>query len=119
MSAHPEDPAPRLRYTDPDTHRMEKPPKSSLVELALIGLAYLFALVAPSLVVPPGQERATAARVAVAAGLTLLGVAVALVVAGIAFRRTRNFSWLVVGVVPSFALVAGAAILAGTKAFGS
>lgn len=119
MSAHAKDPAPPLRYTDPDTHHMDKPPKISLVELAVIGVAYLFALVAPSFVVPPGQETASGARVAVAAGLTVGGVVVALVVAGIAYRRTRNFSWLVVGVVPSFALIAGAAILAATKTFGS
>jgi branched-subunit amino acid transport protein len=119
MSAHAKNPVPRLRYTDPDTHHMDKPPAISLVELALVGAAYLFALVAPTFVVPPGQETAPGGRVALAAGLTVLGVLVAVVVAMVAFRRTRNFSWLVIGVVPSFAIIAGAAILAGTKAFGS
>ncbi len=116
MSAHQDEPAPPLRYTDPDTHHMDKPPAISLVELAVVGAAYLFALAAPSFVVSPGARSAPGGRLALAAGLTVVGVLVALVVSGLAYRRTRNFSWLVIGIVPSITLTAGAAILAGTKA---
>ncbi|GAB3596058.1 hypothetical protein GCM10027446_22390 [Angustibacter peucedani] len=116
MSAHAKEPAPPLRHVDPNTHHMDKPPAISLVELALVAAAYLFALVAPSFVVSPSATSASGGKLALAAGLTVLGVLVALVVAMMAYRRTRNFSWLVIGIVPSITLVAGAAILAGTKA---
>ena len=33
-----------------------------------------------------------------------------------AYQRTRNFSWLVIGIVPSITVIIGAAIMAGTKA---
>lgn len=116
MSAHDDDPAPPLRFDNPPLHPMDKPPAISLIELAIVGAAYLFALAAPSFVVSPGAVSAPGGRLALAAGLTIVGVLVALVVSGLAYRRTRNFSWLVIGIVPSITLTAGAAILAGTKA---
>jgi hypothetical protein len=115
MSAHAKDPAPPLRYTDPNTHHMDKPPAISLVELAVVGAALLFALIAPALVVSPSATNAPSGRVAVAAGLSVVGALVAVVVALLAYRRTRNFSWLVIGIVPSLTMIIGAAIMAADK----
>src|SRR6478735_6249849 len=116
MSAHAKNPAPPLRYTDPNTHHMDRPPAISLVELAMVGAALLFALVAPSLVVSPAETSAPGGKIALAAGLSLLGAGVAVVIALMAYRRTRNFSWLVIGIVPSLTVMIGAMIMAGTKA---
>jgi hypothetical protein len=116
MSAHAKDPAPPLRYTDPNTHHMDKPPAISLVELAMVGAALLFALVAPALVVSPSEPNASGGRIALAAGLSFLGAGIAVVISMLAYRRTKNFSWLVIGIVPSISVIIGAAIMAGTKA---
>ncbi|MFC6007712.1 hypothetical protein [Angustibacter luteus] len=116
MSAHAKNPAPPMRYTDPNTHHMDKPPAISLVELAMVGAALLFALVAPAFVVSPSDTSAPGGRIAVAAGLSFVGAAVAIGVAMMAYKRTRNFSWLVIGIVPSITVIIGAAIMAGTKA---
>jgi hypothetical protein len=94
---------------------MEKPPKSSLVELALVAVAYVFALVAPSFVVSPSDTSASGTRIAVATGLTVIGALAGSAVAMIAYRRTRNFSWLVIGSVPALTLIILAVIMAGTK----
>lgn len=116
MSAHAKDQTPPLRADNHALHHMERPPAISLVELGIVGAAYLFALVAPAFVVSPSQDTAPGARVAVAAGLTVLGAIVGAVVSLLAYRRTRNFSWLVIGIVPAFTLVILAVILAGVKA---
>lgn len=105
-----------MRYTDPNTHHMDKPPAISLVELAMVGVALLFALVAPALVVSPSETSAPGDQVALAAGLSVIGAAVAVVISLLAYRRTKNFSWLVIGIVPSISVIIGAAIMAGTKA---
>jgi hypothetical protein len=95
---------------------MDKPPAISLVELAITGAALLFALLAPALVVSPSETSAPAGRVAFAASLSVLGALVAIVVSLMAYKRTRNFSWLVIGIVPTITVIIGAAIMAGTKA---
>lgn len=115
MSATSKAAAPPLRFHNPPLHRMGKVPASSLVELGIVLVAYVFALAAPSFVVSPGAASAPPGRLVLAVGLTLAAVAVALVTSLLAYRRTRNFSWLVIGGVPSVTLVMGAAILAGTK----
>lgn len=94
---------------------MGKVPASSLVELSIVIAAYLFALVAPSFVVPPGATSAPPGRLLLAVVLTLVAVGVALFTSFMAYRRTHNFSWLVIGGVPSVTLMMGAAILSGTK----
>jgi prolipoprotein diacylglyceryltransferase len=48
--------------------------------------------------------------------MSFLGAAIAVVIALLAYRRTKNFSWLVIGIVPSISVIIGAAIMAGTKA---
>jgi hypothetical protein len=116
MSAHAKDQAPPLRAHNPPLHPMDKPPKASLVELAIVAVAYLFALIAPSLVVSPSDSSAPGERIALATGLTVLGALVGSVVSFLAYRRTRNFSWSVIGIVPAMTLIILAVIMAGTKA---
>jgi len=115
MSAHAKQPVPTVRYHNPALHPMAKPPRISLVELGLLTVAYLFALIAPAFVVSPTAASAPGAKIALAAGLTLLGVAVGHVVAYLAYRRTRNFSWLIIGHVPGITLVVLAIVMAATK----
>lgn len=115
MNDAPSHEPPALRFHNPAINTMGKPATTSLVELAGVGAALLFALVAPALVVPPGRANAPTGQVLLAVGLTVLGVLVALAIALLAYRRTRNFSWLIIGLVPSFALLAGGAIMAATK----
>ena len=117
MSAHAKDQAPPLRAHNPPLHHMEKPPKISLVELGVVAVAYVFALVAPGLVVSPSSSGAPGWRVGLAAGLTVLGALVGSAVAFLAYVRTKNFSWVVIGIVPCTTLLILAAIMAGTKGF--
>jgi hypothetical protein len=114
-SPPPDQPLP-LRFHNPPLHPAGRPPASSLVSLAVVAAGYLLALVGPSLVVAPTASSAPAGRLATAFGLTALGVAVAVVAAGLAYRRTRNWSWLVIASIPAVALIAGGAILTATKA---
>jgi hypothetical protein len=115
MSAHAKQPVPTVRYHNPPLHPMEKPPAISLVELGGVAVAFLFALVAPAFVVSPTAQSATGGKIGLAAGLTILGVLVGVVVAFLAYRRTRNFSWLVIGFVPGMTLVVLAIVMAATK----
>lgn len=116
MSAHPHDQAPPLRAHNPPLHHMDKPAKLSLVELGLVTFAYLFAIVAPAFVVSPGTMSAPGWKIALSSGFTVLGALVGAAVAFVAYVRTRNFSWLVIGIVPCITLLMLAAIMAGTKA---
>jgi branched-subunit amino acid transport protein len=116
MSAHAKDSAPSLRYHNPALHPMDKPPGISLVELGTVVVAYLFALIAPAFVVSPSSHSAPTSRVVLATGMTVVGALVAVVVSYLAYRRTRNFSWLVIGSIPAITLIILAAIMAGTKA---
>ena len=119
MSAHAKDNAPPLRAHNPPLHHMDKPPKVSLVELGLVAVAYVFAIVAPAFVVSPGMTTGVPGwKIALSAGLTVLGALVGSTIAFLAYVRTRNFSWLVIGIVPCATLLLLAAIMAGTKAGG-
>ena len=104
-----------LRYQNPAVHRIGWH-RESLVSLAVVGLGYLIGLLGPALVVPPGQETAPKAKIAVAFSITVIGVAIAMVTATLAYRRRRNWSWMVIGIVPALSLLLGGAILAATKA---
>jgi hypothetical protein len=106
-----------LRYNNPAVHRIGWH-KDSLVALAVVGLGYLIGLLGPALVVPPGAKSAPRDRIAVAFSITVLGVIIAMVTASRAYRRRRNWSWLVIGSVPAISLLVGGAILAATKAGG-
>ena len=78
-------------------------------------VGFVVALGAPSLVVSPSQPSASVGKVVTAFGLTAVGVAIALVAGGLAYRRTRDYGWLIATGMPAIALVAGGAILAATK----
>ena len=116
MSAHAKDNAPPLRAHNPPLHHMEKPPKISLVELGLVALAYVFAIVAPGFVVSPSSTGAPGWKIALAAGLTVVGALAGSAISFIAYARTKNFSWAVIGLVPCITLLLLAAIMAGTRA---
>jgi hypothetical protein len=116
MSAHAKDQAPPLRAHNPPLHHMAKPPKISLVELALVAAAYVFAIAAPGFVVSPGMSGAPGWRIALASGFTVVGALAGAVISFLAYLRTKNFSWLVIGIVPTITLLILAAIMAGTKA---
>jgi len=107
-----------LRFENPAVHRIGWH-RESLISLAVVALGYLIGLVGPALVVPPGTRTAPDNEIRVAFGITVLGVAIAVVTAILAYRRRRNWSWLVIGSVPAIALLLGGAILAATKAGGS
>jgi uncharacterized membrane protein YfcA len=106
---------PPLRYQNPALHRIGWH-RDSLVWLACVGLGYLIGLIGPAFVVPPGVPTAPRGKIAVAFGITVLGVAIAAVSSMLAYRRRRNWSWLVIGIVPAISLLVGGAILAATKA---
>jgi hypothetical protein len=109
---------PPLRYDNPALHRIRWH-RESLVSLAVVGLGYLIGLVGPSLVVPPGARTAPGGKILVAFSITVVGVVIAIVAAMLAYRRRRNWSWLVIGTVPAISLLVGGAILAATKAGGA
>jgi hypothetical protein len=109
---------PPLRYDNPALHRIGWH-RESLVSLAVVGVGYLIGLVGPSLVVPPGARSAPNGKIVVAFSITVVGVIIAVVASMLAYRRRRNWSWLVLGSVPAISLLVGGAILAATKASGA
>ena len=106
-----------LRYENPARNRIGWH-TDSLVHLVIVGLGYLIGLLGPALVVPPGQKGAPDSRILAAFSITVLGVAIAMVAASHAYKARRNWSWLVIGIVPALSLLAGGAILAAVKAGG-
>lgn len=118
MSAASPDPTPAplpLRHRNPPINPSGKPARASLVTLAIVGVGYLVSLVAPSMVVSPSQPTAPLSRVVIAFALTVLGVAISFIAGLVAFRRDRNWAWLIITGVPAVSLIAGGAILAATK----
>ncbi len=104
-----------LRHRNPPINPSGKPSRANVVSLIVIAVGYLIGLGAPSLVVSPSQPSAPLRSVLLAFGLTLLGVTIALVAGMLAYRRTRDYGWLIATGVPAVTLVAGGAILAATK----
>lgn len=98
-------------------HSSRKLLRSELVSITWIGAGFAFALIAPAMVVSPMNMHASALAVIVAATLTLVGVVTALTAGWMAFRRSQVYGWLISTWLPSFGLVAGAAVLAGTKMY--
>jgi hypothetical protein len=111
-SKESKEPPPPLRHANPPLQRMGPVPRISRLELAGIGAGLLFAVVAPTFVVLPGSTGMRTGQVVGAVLLTVLGVLIAMTLAALAFRRTRNYAWLIIGFVPSFTLLVGAAIMA-------
>ncbi|MGL4173043.1 MAG: hypothetical protein ACRCTR_03065 [Actinomycetota bacterium] len=114
MSIHEPHPPARMRPHNPPRHRIGPVSMTSRMELAAIVAFFMFSLIAPALVVSPGETGAEPSRVLTAVALTLLGVVGATGTAWLAFRRTRNYAWLIIGFIPSFTLLSGAAVLAAT-----
>jgi hypothetical protein len=106
-----------LRYDNPARHRIFWH-KDSIVHLVVVGGGYLIGLLGPALVVPPGQRGAPDGRILAAFSITVLGVIIAVVAASHAYKTRRNWSWLVIGIVPALSLLVGGAILAAVKAGG-
>lgn len=116
MSSTNQDPAPPpLRHRNPPINPGERPSRASLLTLALIGVGFVVALGAPSFVVSPSQPTASVSQVVQAFILTLVGVTIAVAAGMLAFRRDKNWAWLIITAVPAFSLLAGGAILAATK----
>ncbi len=105
--------APRLpiRPSKPVTQRMGPVSRRSLAELLALAGCLAFSLIAPATIVPPGSTQATRDELWRATLLTILGVAVAIFIGLTAFRRTKNYAWLVIIGIPSFAILAGGAIM--------
>jgi hypothetical protein len=104
-----------LRADNHPIHTQPKPPPSSLVSLVVILGGYVFSLAAPFFVVGPSQTDAPARRIWLAFSLTVVGVLVAIVTSSVEYLRTRNWSWLVMGIVPAMTLLMCGAILAAAK----
>lgn len=98
-------------------HRSRSLLRAEVVSIAWIGAGFAFALIAPTMVVSPMDMHAPATAVIAAASLTLVGVGAALTAGWMAFRRSQVYGWLISTWLPSFGLVAGAAVLAGTKMY--
>jgi hypothetical protein len=104
-----------LRADNHPIHTQEKPPASSLVSRVVILAGYVFSLAAPFFVVGPSQKDAPTDKIWLAFALTAIGVAVAIVTSAIEYARTRNWSWLIIGIVPALTLLMCGAILAAAK----
>ncbi len=107
-----------MRRRNPPINAAGPPTRASKTSIVVIGVGYLVGLAIPPFIVSPGQLNASTGSVLLAFGFTLLGVAIVLVAGALALKRTRNFAWLIITAVPSVAIVAGGAILAGTKLSG-
>lgn len=104
-----------LRADNHPIHTQPKPPASSLIALVVILAGYVFALVAPVFVVGPAQTDAPTGKIWLAFTLTVVGVLVSIVMSAIEYLRTRNWSWLIIGIVPALTLLLCGAILAAAK----
>lgn len=107
-----------MRRRNPPINAAGPPSRASKLSIVFIAVGYLVGLAVPSFIVSPGELNASTGSVVLAFGFTVLGVVIALVAGFIALRRTGNFAWLIITAVPSVAIVAGGAILAGTKLSG-
>lgn len=104
-----------LRADNHPIHTQPKPPASSLAALVVILAGYVLSMAAPMFVVGPTQTDAPTNKIWIAFTLTVVFVLVAVVASAIEYVRTRNWSWLVIGTVPSLTLLLCGAILAATK----
>jgi hypothetical protein len=104
-----------LRADNQPIHTQPKPPASSLVSLVVILAGYVFSLAAPVFVVGPSETDAPTRKIWLAFALTVIGVLVAIVTSSVEYVRTRNWSWLIIGIVPALTLLMCGAILAAAK----
>jgi hypothetical protein len=104
-----------LRADNHPIHTQPKPPPSSLLSLAIILAAYVLSLAVPFFIVGPAQTDAPTDEIWLAFTCTVVFVLVAIVTSAIEYVRTRNWSWLMIGIVPSLTLLMCGAILAAAK----
>ena len=98
-------------------HRGRRWDRVEMTYMGLITGSFVFSLVMPATVVSPMKPVASVPMVLTAVILTLVGVAGALTAGWLAFRRTQLWGWLIATWLPAFGVVAGAAVLAGTKMY--
>lgn len=97
--------------------RWPKPDGAALMFIGLWALGLVIALLAPALIVPPGQKTAEAGPVLGALSLTVFGALIMLTAAFGLWRKYREPLISVLGAVPAIAVVAGGIMLAATKTF--
>jgi hypothetical protein len=111
-------PVPRAQSERAQAHiRWPKPDGTSLMFTGLWALGLVIALVAPAMVVPPGDKTADAGPVVMALSLTVFGALIMLLAAFALWRKYREPLLSVLGAVPAIAVVAGGIMLAATKTF--
>jgi hypothetical protein len=104
-----------LRADNHPIHTQPKPPASSLVSLAVILVAYVLSMAVPFFIVGPTEKDAPTDKIWIAFACTVLFVLVAIVTSAIEYLKTRNWSWLMIGIVPALTLMMCGAILAAAK----
>jgi hypothetical protein len=104
-----------LRADNHPIHTQPKPPASSLASLAVILVAYVLSMAVPFFIVGPTDKDAATGKIWTAFTCTVVFVLVALVTSALEYLKTRNWSWLMIGIVPSLTLMMCAAILAAAK----
>jgi peptidoglycan/LPS O-acetylase OafA/YrhL len=98
---------PPIRWPHPDA--------TTLVLVGLWAVGLVVALLLPAAFVSPTEKNPATGDVILAFGTTLLGAAVMIGVAAVLWRRVKDASVLVMGLVPAVAVVAGGVILSATK----
>jgi hypothetical protein len=95
--------------------RWPHPTRGSLGLVALWAVGLVVALLVPAAFVSPTAKNPPTGDVLLAFGSTLLGAAIMVAISMILWRRMKDASVLVMGIVPAVAVVAGGVILAATK----
>jgi hypothetical protein len=104
-----------LRADNHPIHTQPKPPASSLVSLAVILAAYVLSMAVPFFIVGPAETDAPTGKIWTAFACTVVFVLVAIATSAIEYVKTRNWSWLMIGIVPALTLLMCGAILAAAK----
>ena len=97
--------------------RWPRPDRTSLLFTAVWAIGLAIALVAPALIVPPGERSAEVGPVLLALSMTVFGALIMLLAAFGLWRKFREPLVSVLGAVPAIAVVAGGIMLAATKTF--
>jgi peptidoglycan/LPS O-acetylase OafA/YrhL len=95
--------------------RWPHPDRSSLGLVALWAVGLVVALLLPAAFVSPTAKNPPIGDVVLAFGSTVVGAAMMIGISMVLWRRMKDASVLVMGLVPAVAVVAGGVILAATK----
>lgn len=117
---------PATRRTRPDVSenraqppiRWPRPDRRSLGLVALWAVGLVVALLVPAVIVSPTADNPPTGDVILALGATLLGAAVMLGASLILWRRSKDASVTVFGLVPAVACVVGGVIMTASKLSG-